>query len=65
MTLEEFAAKCLWQEHMRLTNFISEWERHKHFVKTKRRIERGDLGIEKNTEWASMVKSWYRKVEGQ
>jgi hypothetical protein len=60
LTLSEFAARCLWLEHIRLRDYISDWEAHRHLRKTIARIKANDLGISGNTEWAGMVKGWYR-----
>ena len=60
LTLEEFAARCLWYEHMRLSRIISEHESRKHFRKTMAQIKRGDLGLLPRTEWTAMVEGWYR-----
>jgi hypothetical protein len=61
LTLEEFAAKCLWNEHICLCGHISEHEGMKHFRKTLGRIKRGDLGLKPRTEWTAMVERWYRE----
>jgi len=60
MTLEEFAAKCMWEEHMRLSQYMSEYETRKRFRKTIARIKRGDLGLSPRSEWTTMVEGWYR-----
>jgi hypothetical protein len=61
LSLEDFAARCLWLEHIRLRQYISEFEAQKHFKKTLRRVKRGDLGLEPRTEWTAMVERWYRQ----
>ncbi len=60
MTLEEFAAKCMWEEHMRLSQHVSEFETRKHFRKTMIRVKRSDLGLYPRTEWTAMVEDWYQ-----
>ena len=63
LTLPEFAARCLWLEHARLRENISEHEAHKHLRKTIARMKANDLGISGNTEWAGIVKGWYRAYQ--
>jgi len=65
LTLPEFAARCLWFEHARLREYISEYEAHKHLRKTIARMKVNDLGISGNTEWAEMVKRWYQDYLGE
>lgn len=64
LTLEEFAFRCLWEEHMRLSQFIGEYEGDKHFRKTLNRCKRGDNGLLRKdgsrSEWTAMVERWYR-----
>jgi len=59
LTLEDFNARCIWLEHIRLRQFISEHEAQKHFRKTLRMVKRGSKGSP--TEWDAMVKGWYQK----
>ena len=65
LSLEDFAAQCLWYEHIRLSAFISEFEERKHFRKTLLQIRRGDVGLAPHrnggrTEWHAMVEGWYQ-----
>jgi hypothetical protein len=64
MTLPEYASYCLWMEHARLRDSISEHEAHKHCRKTIARIKANDLGIEGHTEYAAMVRAWYKRYQG-
>lgn len=59
LTLEEFAAQCLWYEHMRLLPLISEHEGRKHFRRTYLAIRRGDVGLCPPSAWTAIVKRWY------
>ena len=64
MTLSEYAAYCLWMEHARLRDSgISEHETHKHLRKTIARIKTNDLGIDGHTEYAAMVRGWYKRYQ--
>jgi hypothetical protein len=61
LTLEEFAYRCIWLEHIRLRGFISEHEADKHFRKTLCRVRNGLGRLERAepSEWDAMVKGWY------
>lgn len=64
LTLEEFAAKCLWEEYMRLFPMLGEYYAKRHFKNVLRRIRRADYGLERNghkTEWGAMVDNWYAR----
>lgn len=60
-TLEEFAARCKWLEHMRLRQYLGDYEAHKHLRKVIRDIKAGRLGIERTSEWSAMVEHWYQE----
>lgn len=64
LTLEEFAFRVLWLEHMRLSQFISEHEAQKHFRKTLAQCRRGDnMLLQKDgtrSEWTVIVEARYR-----
>lgn len=59
LTLEEFNARCIWEEHIRLRGYLSEHEAQKHFRKTLYAIRRESKG--RPTEWDAMVRGWYAR----
>lgn len=68
LTLEEFAAKCIWEEHMRLMPMFGEYQQRKMLKHVLLRMRRNDLGLERNgrpTEWGGMVRAWYEHYIGQ
>jgi len=64
LTLEEFAFRELWLEHMRLSQFVGEHEAKKHFRQTLSRCRCGDNGLLRKdgtrSEWTAMIENWYR-----
>lgn len=67
LSLQDFACKCVWLEHMRLSNYIDDISATAHFRKTLSRMKRGEDCLLKNgkrTEWTAMVENWYRIAVG-
>jgi hypothetical protein len=59
LSLEDFAARCLWMEHIQISAHLGPHEERKHFRRTLARIRRGDLGLNPRTAWTAMVEDWY------
>lgn len=62
MTLEEFAYRCRWLEHIRLRAYLSEPYARLHLRGVLRACRRGDSGLLRRgqrTAWTAMVESWY------
>ena len=64
LTFEEFAWKTVYLEGVRLSNFICESEVRKYFIKAIRRAKKEQLWTGPygdKSEWAGMVRNWYRQ----
>ena len=63
LSLEEFAYRCEWEDVIRLSRFISDWDFRKMVLKKIREHQRGREVFQgpygAKSEWAGMVRRWY------
>ena len=67
LTFEEFVYQTEWLEVVRLSQYIGEWDLRKMIVKKIREHKRGRLLFTgpygDHSEWAGMVRGWYRQYQ--
>lgn len=66
LTFEEFAWRCLWLECGRISQYYAFHYTLKKVRELKRRAKRGELWQKpyfERSEWAAMVRAWYRHYQ--